>query len=178
VEALAVLPVRVVAQRPLLRSCRSSWCCWPGRGGPGAAPAPGAAAAPGAGAARGGGGGRGGAAANPITLSRNGRNFTVTGATNVKAGTEIKAQTEASPVNISLSELESGNWVIFELPGFTTASAGTQQDSLDALRKAGSTSYYKGDGTLWVKVVSTGNTGNAGGGRGGRGGATTLQVSK
>jgi cell migration-inducing and hyaluronan-binding protein len=80
-------------------------------------------------------------------------------------------------VNISLSELESGNWVIFELPGFTTASAGTPQDSLDALRKASGTSYYKGDGSLWVKVVSTGNAAPAGG-RGGRGGATTLQVSK
>ena len=101
----------------------------------------------------------------------------MTGATNVKAGTEIKAQTEASPVNISLSELESGNWVIFELPGFTTASAGTQQDSLEALRKAGTTSYYKGDGSLWVKVVSTGTPAPAAG-RGGRGGATTLQVSR
>ena len=49
------------------------------------------------------------------------------------------------------------------------------QDSLDALRKASGTSYYKGDGSLWVKVVSTGN---AGGGGAGRGAATTLEVSK
>ena len=97
---------------------------------------------------------------------------------NVRAGTEIKAQTEATPVSINLSELDSGSWVVFELPGFTTAATGTAQDSLDALRSATSTSYYKGDGSLWVKVVSTGNTGNAGGGRGGRGAATTLQVSK
>jgi cell migration-inducing and hyaluronan-binding protein len=156
-----------------------------GRGGPAAGAAPGVAAggpgagaapgAPGAQAGRGGGaGGRG--AANPIVLSRNGRNFTVTGATNVRAGTEIKAESQASPVSINLSELDSGSWVIFELPGFTTASAGTPQSSLDALRSASATSYYKGENALWVKVVSTG--GPAGrGGRGGGGGGT-LQVSK
>ena len=113
---------------------------------------------------------------NPIVLSRNGRNFTVTGATNVRAGTEIKAETEASAVSISLSELDSGSWVIFELPGFTTAARAQPQNSLDALRSATSTSYYKGEGALWVKVVSTG--GHAG--RGGRGGGAggTIQVSK
>ena len=95
---------------------------------------------------------------------------------NVRAGTEIKAQTEATPVSINLSELDSGSWVVFELPGFTTAATGTAQDSLDALRSATSTSYYKGEGALWVKVVSTG--GPAGrGGRGGGGGGT-VQVSK
>jgi cell migration-inducing and hyaluronan-binding protein len=156
-----------------------------GRGGPGAAPAPGAAAgqgpaaapaAPGAAAPRGGGGARGGAPANPIVLSRNGRNFTVTGATNVKAGTEIKVESAASPLNINLSELDSGSWVTFELPGFTTAATGTAQSSLDALRSATSTSYYKGENALWVKVVSVG--GPAGrGGRGGGGGGT-VQVSK
>jgi len=152
-----------------------------GRGGPGApgAPAQGAAAAPGAGAPRGGGGGggaRGGGAAPAVVLSRNGRTFTPTGATNVIAGTEIKAESTASPVSINLSELDNGSWVIFELPGFTTASTGTAQNSLDALRSATTTSYYKGDNALWVKVVSTG--GPAGrGGRGGGGGGT-LQVSK
>ena len=43
---------------------------------------------------------------------------------------------------------------MFELPGFTTASAGTAQDSLDALRKANTTSYYKGNGSLWVKLAA------------------------
>jgi len=158
--------------------------------GRGAAPAPGAAAGPGAagqgrggpGAAPGavapigGGGARGGGAANPIVLSRNGRSFTVTGATNVRSGTEIKAETQAASVSINLSELDSGSWVIFELPGFTTAATGTAQNSLDALRSATSTSYYKGENALWVKVVSTG--GPAGrGGRGGGGGGT-VQVSK
>jgi cell migration-inducing and hyaluronan-binding protein len=62
--------------------------------------------------------------------------------------------------------------VIFELPGFTTAAAGSPQDSLKALRKASTTSYYKSKGSLWVKVVSTGDT--VGGPRGG----TSLQVSR
>jgi cell migration-inducing and hyaluronan-binding protein len=153
-----------------------------GRGAAGAAPAafggaPAQAGAPQGGAApRAGGAGGRGAAAPPIVLSRNGRSFTLTGATNVRSGTEIKATTEQSPVSINLSELDSGSWVIFELPGFTTANAGTPQNSLDALRNATATSYYKGDGSLWVKVVSTG--GPAGrGGRGGGGGGT-VQVSK
>jgi hypothetical protein len=147
-----------------------------GRGGPGAAPAPGAPGAPGAGAPRGGGGARGGAPANPIVLSRNGRTFTTTGATNVHAGTEIKVETQAPMVSINLSELESGSWVTFELPGFTTAATGTAQSSLDALRSATSTSYYKGDNTLWVKVVSTGGA-EARGARG-AGGGGVVQVSK
>jgi cell migration-inducing and hyaluronan-binding protein len=77
-------------------------------------------------------------------------------------------------VSISLTELPSGSWVIFELPGFTTAATGTAQNSLDALRSATATSYYKGDNALWVKVFSTG--GGGGGGRGG--GGTAVQVSK
>jgi cell migration-inducing and hyaluronan-binding protein len=79
-------------------------------------------------------------------------------------------------VSVSVSELDSGSWVIFELPGFTTAATGTAQDSLDALRSATSTSYYKGEGALWVKLVSSGG----GGGRGGRGGGggNSIQVSR
>ncbi len=44
--------------------------------------------------------------------------------------------------------------MIFQLPGFSTAAAGTRQDSLDALRKASETSYFKDKDALWVKVVS------------------------
>src|SRR3954462_799352 len=52
-------------------------------------------------------------------------------------------------MSISVSELDPGSWVIFELPGFTSATAGTpRKDSLDALRKASSTSYYRGEGSL------------------------------
>ena len=56
------------------------------------------------------------------------------------------------------------------LPGFNTAASGTQQASLDALRQANATSYYKGADALWVKVVSTAG--------GGRGGGASLQVSR
>jgi len=59
------------------------------------------------------------------------------------------------------------------LPGFTTAASGTQQNSLDALRAASDTSYYKDKDALWVKVVSTGDTGT-----GAPGGGTSVQVSR
>jgi len=148
-----------------------------GRGG--AAGAPGAqAAAPAAGrggapgGAPAGGGGRGGGA--PVVGARtgrigdppqpvavlsfnNGKEFPVGGATNVRAGSEFKVTTERPALSLGVSELNKGSWVIFELPGFTTASAGTAQDSLDALRKATDTSYYKGNGSLWVKLVSSGD---------------------
>jgi len=66
---------------------------------------------------------------------------------------------------------------MFELPGFTTASSGTAADSLDALRKAGTSSYYKGDGTLWVKLVSTGDILGTGPTQG-PGGGVNVQVSR
>jgi cell migration-inducing and hyaluronan-binding protein len=84
-------------------------------------------------------------------------------------------------VSINVSELDSGSWVIFELPGFTTAATGTARPSLEALRSATSTSYYKAEGALWVKIVSTGGGGGRGGapGGGGRGGGgSAVQVSK
>jgi cell migration-inducing and hyaluronan-binding protein len=42
---------------------------------------------------------------------------------------------------------------MFELPGFANADSATKQDSLDALRKASETSYFKDKDSLWVKVV-------------------------
>ena len=77
-------------------------------------------------------------------------------------------------MNLSVSELDSGSWVIFELPGFTTAASGTEQSSLDALRNASATSYYKGNGSLWVKLVSTGDVLGSGPSSGPSGGATLL----
>jgi hypothetical protein len=138
-------------------------------------------AGPGAGAGPGGPdgpGGRGRGAAGPaqppqppVVLSRNGKEYTVTGTT-VRAGTEIKVTTERPSVNLSLTELDKGSWVIFQLPGFTTAASGTQQNSLDALRTASDTSYFKGQDALWVKVVSNGDAGN-----GAPGGGTSVQVT-
>jgi cell migration-inducing and hyaluronan-binding protein len=73
-------------------------------------------------------------------------------------------------VSLTLTELDPGSWVIFELPGFTTTASGTAQDSLDALRTASATSYFKSNDSLWVKVVSIPG--------GGRGGGASLQVSR
>jgi len=112
-----------------------------------------------------------------VVLSRNGKEFTADGETNVRAGTEYKVTTERAMVNINVKELETGSWVMFELPGFTTANAGTAVDSLDALRTAGATSYYKGNGSLWVKVVSTGDIRGTGPGRG-PGPGDSLEVSR
>ena len=51
--------------------------------------------------------------------------------------------------------MDQGSWVMFELPGFANAASGKQQDSLDALRKASETSYFKDKDALWVKLVVT-----------------------
>jgi len=120
--------------------------------------APAQAAAPrtgGAGpGARAGGTGRGGAAQQPIVLSRNGKDFKITAnQSTVRAGTEIRVKTERPELAISLTEMAKDSWVIFELPGFTSATSGKQQDSLDALHKATETSYFKGADAVWVKLV-------------------------
>ncbi len=85
---------------------------------------------------------------------------------------EFKATTERTSMDLNVIELDAGSWVIVEVPGFTTAASGTPVDSLDALRKANATSYYKGPDALWVKLVSTGDTSrNMGGGE-------TVKVSR
>ena len=81
--------------------------------------------------------------------------------------------TERPNLNLSVTELDRGSWVIFELPGFTTAASGTPQNSLDALRQASETAYYKGPDSLWVKLVSPGDPGN-----GAPGGGASLQVNR
>src|SRR5579875_1054144 len=154
-------------------------------GAGGAYPARTAAAGPGAGAYPGRAAGRGGPGAPfgrpsgppqpPVILSRNGKEVTLIGATNIRAGTEIKVTTERPSVTLSLSELDRGSWVIFDLPGFSTAASGTRQDSLAALRKASATSYYKGKDSLWVKVVSNGEGARI---SGPSAGGTSVQVSR
>jgi hypothetical protein len=95
-----------------------------------------------------------GAPQAPISLSRDGRDFKVTANQGtVRAGTEIRVNTERPELPISLTEMAQGSWVIFELPGFTSAGSGKQQDSLQALRKASETSYFKAPDALWVKLV-------------------------
>ena len=85
--------------------------------------------------------------------------------------------TDRQTMSIILTEMDAGSWVIFELPGFSTAGSGTAQSSLDALRAAGETSYFKDNDALWVKVVSNGN-GARGPIGGGPGGGTSIQVSR
>ncbi len=161
-----------------------------GPGGPGAAKgAPVAAAAgpaaakggpAGPGAAKGAPGGLGGrGAANPIVLSRNGRKLNLTGQLTVLAGTEIRAESEAPTLNVQVSEMDPGSWMIVELPGYTTAASGAAVNGLDALRSATSNSYFKGDGGLWVKVVANGG-GMTQGTAAGRGGLapSSIQVSR
>jgi hypothetical protein len=153
-----------------------------GAGGPAAGNVAGAQA-PGAGGPPPGFGGAGPGAGSrmggpqqpqpPVILSHKGRQFTVTGSTNVRAGTEIKVTTERETLNLNATELEAGSWLVLELPGFTKAASGTEVKSLDALRKAGETSYYKGRDGLWVKLVSPGDDG-----RGAPGGGASLQVSR
>jgi cell migration-inducing and hyaluronan-binding protein len=150
------------------------------------APAAGAAAGPAApagprpgGGPPGGGGGVFGRPAGPppppIIVSSNGKEFTLGGETNVRAGDEIKVMTERKSVPLRLSEMDKGSWVIFELPGFTKAASGTAEDSLDALRKSTATAYYKDKDALWVKVVSNGEGArSAGPGAGG----TSVEVSR
>jgi cell migration-inducing and hyaluronan-binding protein len=129
-----------------------------GRGGAaGPAAAAGRGGAPGAGAPAGGrggfGGAGGGAAQPPVILSRNGRQFEYPGQATLGSGAEIKVDTARESVALSLSEMDVGSWVIFELPGFTAAPGGTEQRSLDALRGASETSYFRDDDALWVKLV-------------------------
>jgi len=95
-----------------------------------------------------------GPAEPPVTLVRNGKEFHVTGnQSTVRAGAEILVKTERPQVSLSMSEMDKGSWVMFELPGFTKAASGTEQTSMDALRKATETSYFRSGDDLWVKLV-------------------------
>ncbi len=75
-------------------------------------------------------------------------------------------ETGRETLSLSLNQMEEGAFVIFELPGFSTAATGAEQQSLDALRGAGDTSHYldRERNTLWLKVVApTSNTPGPGG---------------
>jgi hypothetical protein len=126
-----------------------------GGGAPARAGGPGAAGA----APRGGGlggafGGGGGAPQQPVVLTQAKEEIRLRGnGATVKSGSEVKVKTERPEFSLSLSEMELGSWVIFELPGHAKADSAKQQESLDALRKASETSYFKDKEALWVKVV-------------------------
>jgi cell migration-inducing and hyaluronan-binding protein len=92
----------------------------------------------------------------PVALRRNGKDHRITGnQSNVRSGAEIRVNTERQEISLSLREMDQGSWVMFELPGFTVAASGKQQDSMDALRKASETSYFRDKDALWVKLVIT-----------------------
>jgi hypothetical protein len=93
-------------------------------------------------------------AGSPVALGRNGKDHRITGnQSNVRAGTEMRVNTERQEISLSVREMDQGSWVVFELPGFTAAASGKQQASMDALRKASETSYFKDKDALWVKLV-------------------------
>jgi cell migration-inducing and hyaluronan-binding protein len=92
----------------------------------------------------------------PVTLHRNGKDHKITGnQSNVRSGTEMRVNTERQEISLSVREMDKGSWVMFELPGFTAAASGKQQSSMDALRKASETSYFRDKDALWVKLVVT-----------------------
>jgi hypothetical protein len=98
---------------------------------------------------------RGAAPQAPIALVRNGKEFKISGdQSTVKAGTEIEVKTERTEVTLSVSEMDQGSWVVFELPGFTNAASGLEAGSMDALRAADETSYFRDGDALWVKLVA------------------------
>ncbi len=153
-----------------------------GPGGPGAALAaapatPGGATPGGAGPAAGPPAGPPPASLPPITLSRNGHELQYTGETTIRSGVEVRVNTARDAVSLSLREMDNGSWVIFELPGFSRAAAGTPRNSLAALRASNETAYFRDGDTLWVKLV-VGASANAGGPAGGLGPAARIEVSR
>jgi hypothetical protein len=90
----------------------------------------------------------------PVALVRNGKEHQLTGnQSTVRSGSEIQVVTERPEVALSVSEMNKDSWLVFELPGFTNADAGTQLDSIAALREANETSYFRAEDALWVKLV-------------------------
>ena len=120
---------------------------------------------------------------NPIILQRNGRRFEYTGGNTIGSGAEVRVETAREALTFSLQEMDLGSFVIFELPEFTTADKGVEQKSLDALRAATETSYYRDDKSLWVKLVVADAgpaplDGPGGPGSGGPGGRTSITVTR
>jgi cell migration-inducing and hyaluronan-binding protein len=97
---------------------------------------------------------------DPVMLSRNGRRWEYTGQTTIHSGAEVRVETARKDLSLTLNEMNDGSWVIFQLPGFAKATGGVQQASLDALRKANVTSYFKDGDTLWAKLVVDNKAGN------------------
>ncbi|WAT17936.1 G8 domain-containing protein [Aurantiacibacter sp. MUD11] len=91
--------------------------------------------------------------AEPIILQRNGRRLEYIGETTIGSGAELRVETGRETLALSLREMDEGSFVIFELPGFAASASGAEQASLDALRAAGETAFFKDDDSLWVKLM-------------------------
>jgi cell migration-inducing and hyaluronan-binding protein len=94
-----------------------------------------------------------GPATNPVVLQRNGKRYEYNGETTLPSGAEIRVSTAREKMSLHLREMDQGSWVIFELPGFAVPAGGALLDSLEALRAADATSYFKDGDTLWAKLV-------------------------
>ncbi|HHX81596.1 MAG TPA: hypothetical protein GX696_01260, partial [Pseudomonadaceae bacterium] len=92
---------------------------------------------------------------DPIILQRDGKRFEYTGQATIGSGAELRVETSRDTLSLSLSEMDEGSWLLFELPGFNSTATGVEKSSLAALRDASDTSYYKDDNSLWVKLVVT-----------------------
>ncbi|HEX6999141.1 MAG TPA: G8 domain-containing protein [Gammaproteobacteria bacterium] len=120
---------------------------------------------------------------NPIVLQREGKRFEYVGGNTIGSGAELRVETARDTLTLSLQEMDKGSFVIFEFPEFTTAARGVEQTSLDALRAADETSYYRDDESLWVKLVVEHDgpgplDGPGGPGSGGPGGKNSITVSR
>ncbi|MGV3555548.1 MAG: G8 domain-containing protein, partial [Croceibacterium sp.] len=91
--------------------------------------------------------------ADPIMLSRNGRRWEYTGQTTIRSGAEVRVETSRDDLSLAVREMEDGSWVIFELPGFATAAGGAEAASLDELRAASKTTFFRDSDKLWAKLV-------------------------
>ncbi len=94
-----------------------------------------------------------GPAEDPVVLERNNKRYEYSTETTVQSGSQIRISTMRENLALHLREMDLGSWVIFELPGFTGAAAGTPVDSMEALRAADVTSTFQGPNALWVKLV-------------------------
>jgi cell migration-inducing and hyaluronan-binding protein len=90
---------------------------------------------------------------NPIILVRDGRRFEYNGEITIGSGAEIRVDTARDKLALSLREMDQGSFVIFQLPGFTTTAAGAEKPSLEDLREASETAWFRDADSLWVKLV-------------------------
>jgi hypothetical protein len=90
---------------------------------------------------------------NPVVLVRDGSRFEYNGETTIGSGAEIRVDTGRDKLRLSLREMDQGSYAIFQLPGFTNAGEGIEEESLGALRAAPETAWFRDEDSLWVKLV-------------------------